>query len=76
VAFIRGRGFVGPAAGHLIFFVSGRAARRAGVAAHAQARQAGRAGPGMVVSGSCRVWAGSKCVPSGGPPCFGPNAHL
>jgi hypothetical protein len=53
-------GFVGHAVGLFIFFVPGRAARRAGVAARAWARQAGRAGPGTVVSGPGCAWAGPK----------------
>jgi hypothetical protein len=50
----------GPLAGCPANSVPGRAARRAGVAARAQARYTGRASPGPVCNGPCRAWAGPK----------------
>jgi hypothetical protein len=52
-----GEGLTGPSRAGTVPTVPGRAARQAGVAAHARARCTGRAGPGTLLTGSCRVWA-------------------
>jgi hypothetical protein len=52
-----GERITGPSWAGTVPAVPGRAARQAGVAAHAQARCTGRVAPGTWLTGPCRVWA-------------------